>query len=350
MPGYQPVRIMQPSSYFAKNEPIYGHTKGKKKGKGAHPLFEDLKSRNVRDRMDYQSYLRTKDLMRNDHTGQNFNSLKLLGSCNDLTYLDSFMSMPRNRLHSTAGLENDSSSRSRGLAKSSTTVFNKGDKRNSIHSDSTAVTAAMLSSLRNSNSEDNLYESVEMIHYLKTMQSLNRQKKTRSIQKTGHPLFDSLREEQAMREPSRKVSSTKKPFDEHAVQGLRGDYTTSDGNSPSHSCSSSGDEYEIYPRVLVKASKGGHKNMQPMPHRRYSEQMQPTHHRRQEKQKVTFPKKKMSECNGSESDEEFKIIPRPKFVGKGVAPQQKQPQHRRRSYTCPQSDESDSSFNSAVLR
>lgn len=359
MPGYQPVRIMQPSSYFHKNEQIYGQIKSKKKSKGSHPLFEDLRSRNHKEKMDYEHYLRNKDVIRTDPSGHNFNSLKLLGSCNDISYLDSFMSMPRQRHHSVSN-ESESFNRSRPLAKSSTAIFGKGDKRNSIHTDNVAVTAAMFTSLRNSNSEDNLYESMEMIHYLKTMQSLNRQKKTRSVQRTGHPLFDSLREEQAMREPLRKISSSKKP-DEHGLQSSRNsEYLGSEGNSPSLSPSSSGDEYDnIYPRMVVKAPKNGYQKSV-NPHRRFSEQMHHNHnhnHKRQEKQKV-LPKKKMSECNnGSESDDDFKIIPRPKFFGKGFLTtpsaqktQQLQQQQRKRSTASTPSDESDSSFHSGALR
>lgn len=361
MPGYQPVRIMQPSSYFHKNEQIYGQIKSKKKSKGAHPLFEDMKARNHKDKLEYEHYLRNKDIIRTDPSGHNFNSLKLLGSCNDISYLDSFMSMPRQRHHSVSN-DSESFKRSRSLAKSSTAIFQKGEKRNSIHTDNSAVTAAMFTSLRNSNSEDNLYESMEMIHYLKTMQTLNRQKKTRSIQRTGHPLFDSLREEQAMREPLRKISSGKKPGDEHGIQNLRNsDYLGSEGNSPSLSPSSSGDEYDLYPRMVAKAPKNGYQKSV-NPHRRFSEQMHHHNHKRQDKQKIV-PKKKMSECNnGSESDDDFKIIPRPKFFGKGFLStttpsaqkmqqqQQQQLQLRKRSTASTPSDESDSSFHSGALR
>lgn len=345
MPGYQPVRIIQPTSYLQKSEPIYGQIKSKKKSKGSHPLFEDLKARNMRERMEYEHYLRNKEVIRTDPNGQNFNSLKLMGSCSDLSYLDNYLSMPRQRQQQIQN-ENEVGNRSRPLAKSSTAIFGKGEKRNSIQVDpSTLTAAAMLTSLRNSSSEDNLYESVEMIHYLKAMQSLNRQKKTRSIQKTGHPLFDSLRVEQALREPCRKISTTKKPFDENVPQSLRSSECSSDGNSPSSA--SSGDEYDIYPRVTFKTQKNTCQKSD-NPHRRYSEQMhQET--KRQEKQKV-FQKKKMSECTGSESDEDFKIIPRPKFFGRGFLSSQKT-QHRKRSTasTTP-SDESDSSLHSGALR
>lgn len=354
MPGYQPIRVLQPSDYFPKTEPIYGHVKAKKKSKGNYPLFEDPKIRNARDKM---NYLRSKDMVRTDPSGQRFDSLKLLGSCNDLNYLDSFMSMPRNRQIGLADEHHqleENRPRARSIVKSASTVFGKGggDKRNSIHSDSVAVTAAMLSSLRNSASEDNLYESVEMIHYLKTIQSLNRQKKTRSVQKTGHPLFDSLRMEQAMKEPIRKISSSKKIFDENAFQGLRSqEYSVSDENSPSHSSSGSGDElyHELHPRGVSRHRKISipNKMMQYSSERKFSDEKQ---QKFVEKQAKISSKKKQNE-NGSESDDEFKIIPRPRLVGRGLLMQPQNPKQRRRGeITPPQSDESDSSFNSAVLR
>lgn len=354
MPGHQQLRFMQPTDYFRPAEPIYGQVKQKKTSKGKHPLFEDLKSRHTRERAEYERYIKFREMPPSSRKGDfnpynKFDSLKLIGSCNDINYLDQFMSMPRQRPPSDKE-EYGGRTRPKPLSKSSSTVFGKGhpqsQHRNSIQSDTSAMTSAVLANLRGTSSDDNLYESVEMIHYKKTIQNLDRIKKTRSVQKTGHPLFDHLRVEQALKGPSVRKNSN-----------ARSEYVTSDGNSPSHSSSSSGDEYDTYPRVLVKHPRHQQQKQNgPSLHdlnKAYLQQLQQMpeapvmgkkHDKQQKPQQQPIMRKKRTEQLGSESDEDW-IIPRPKILSGRMGQQQ-----RRVDIPSSGADESDSSVNSAVLR
>ena len=325
MPGYQQIRFMPNHTEFYHNEPIYGHvTKKDKKNKKDkkqphhHPLFEDLKAKHQRERKEYERMIAAREFQRNDFNPYKYDSLKLIGSCNDLNYLDNFMSMPRqhHRVSQSQQELNQKSKPTKGISKSSTAVFGKGQKehRNSVQSDS-AITAAIMENLRNSSSEDNIYESVEMIHYKKTVQNLNRIQKTRSLQKTGHPLFDHLREEQALRAPSKRRSQQKELH--------------SDGQQ-SPSSSSSGDEYETYPRMRYHPTQ--HQQAKAVK-QNYMQDL---------KKDKKHPKARRAES--SESDEDWRMIPRPKFFGANN-------RHQVRKISQDGStDESDSSINSTILR
>jgi len=73
-----------------------------------------------------------------------------------------------------------------------------------------------------SDSENGTYESLVQINLRKSIENANRRAKIARVQKTGHPLFDHLREERAIKEnnPRKKKSSpktVKKPLDDNVA-------------------------------------------------------------------------------------------------------------------------------------
>jgi len=55
-----------------------------------------------------------------------------------------------------------------------------------------------------SEEDDKIYESLEQVQLRKSLESANRRAKTSKVKRTGHPLFDSLREERALKENVRR--------------------------------------------------------------------------------------------------------------------------------------------------
>lgn len=160
---------------------------------------------------------------------QQFNRLKLMEK-NDTAYLDKFMSPPNNKMkHMT----NDE--KFKMILRNQYIDNKKKNNEKNKKMSPVAKKLAMLGSLSKCRSEEQLYESVEAIHYRKTLQDINKKDKTRSLQRSGHPLFDHLREEQALFGPKKTPG---KPKYSKCSTG----YPSSNGSSSTPS--SSGDEFE----------------------------------------------------------------------------------------------------------
>ncbi|KAG7161949.1 hypothetical protein Hamer_G023286 [Homarus americanus] len=228
MPGFHGSKVaFQPEMHMM-------HTHQRLRGKASpmvHPMFDALRSRHALNRADYVRMMKMREhgkRMGIDGGYPTFDSLKLLGSDNDANYLDVFMSRGGRMRHS--GDENDSRPRTRSVSHTS----KASSKRNSV--DVQNIKKTLLGSLRSTASEENLYESVEVIQYRKTIEAIARQNKVRSVPKTGHPLFDHLRIENVLK-PRRQQHSG----DHHQ---RRSEAHNSDGGSNSHSSSGSGDEFD----------------------------------------------------------------------------------------------------------
>lgn len=244
-----------------------------------------------------------------------FDSLQMLNGHNDERILEKLMENSKGR---TLTRDYDSSKNNSGKSTLLSTKSknkknkenNKENKRNNGLSIS-SVAMALIGSLANSKSEDNIYESVEQIHYRKTMENLNRKEKVRDIHRTGHPLFDHLREERAIASGSDNKRSNTGPSRK-----------TSTTSSPLYSSNSSGDEQDN----TLRRSNGRiyqTRNEVMRNERRHSHAVSPTWRR--------------AGSAGSESDDEW-AIPRPKIGG------------RRRDARVSSTDESDSSSKSSPMR
>lgn len=268
-----------------------------------------------------------------------FDSLQLLGAQNDDRYLDRFMDQSRGRTLSrdhesnknlkntllSTKSSNSKNSNNSNNSNSRKTINNnnsnnKENKRNSTNISSLAI--ALIGSLAGSTSADNLYESVEQIHYRKTIENLNRREKVRDVHRTGHPLFDHLREERAMAStnvntnPNGTLPSANKQRMSRSAGPSRKTSTTS--HSPLYSSNSSGDEQDTIRRTRVVSRN----DVSTRQERKVST--------------VSTPWKRAGSA-GSESDDEW-VIPRPKIGG------------RRREARVSSTDESDSSSKSSPMR
>jgi len=190
------------------------------------------------------------------------------------------------------------------------------DKRNMNLS---SVAMALIGSLANSTSVDNIYESVEQIHYRKTVESMNRTEKIRNVHRTGHPLFDHLREERALASggPTPNHSGASNTMNRRVSRSAGPSRKTSVANSPMYSSNSSSDEQDTIRRIRTC------NDLQERPHRKISQ--------------VSAPVMRRAGSAGSESDDDW-VIPRPKIGGK------------RREVRVPSTDESDSSSKSSPIR
>nr|XP_045597830.1 uncharacterized protein LOC123757918 [Procambarus clarkii] len=283
-----------------------------------HPMFEALKSRHAQDKVDYARMMKMRDLRKMVADGgyPTFDSLKLLGAENDANYLDVFMTEGNKHRHHN---ENDSRARTRSGSHTS-----KGSNKRNV--DVENIKKTLLGSLRSAASDENIYESVEVIQYRKTVEAISRQNKVRSVPKTGHPLFDHLRVENVLK-PKRQHSGEHQQHHHHHHR--RSEAHNSDGGSNSHSSSGSGDEFDYtrkpncrFSRREVLGTSHGSKTLQ-------KEARRPKHSSVQ-----------VAEA-GSESDDDW-AIPRPKICGR----------NRRTGATglVTPHDESDSSSKSTGLR
>lgn len=197
-------------------------------GHMGHPVFEMLKNRTNQEKADYIRMMKTREhkKLAGEAGYPTFDSLKLLGSDNDAQYLDAFMAEGEAKLR----------------ARSSSHASKNSSKRSSVNVDD--LKKSIMGGLRSVTSEENIYESVEVIQYRKQMEALSRQNKIRSVAKTGHPLFDHLREEHVL-----------KPRRHHGEHRRSSEVHTSDGGSNSHSSSGSSDEFEYVKKPNTRFSR-----------------------------------------------------------------------------------------------
>lgn len=278
-------------------------------GHMAHPMFEMLKNRHNQEKADYIRMMKTREhkKMVAEAGYPTFDSLKLLGAENDAQYLDVFMT------------EGEAKLRSRSASHAS----KNSSKRSSVNVDE--IKKSLLGGLRTAASEENIYESVEVIQYRKQIEALSRQSKVRSVPKTGHPLFDALREENVLK-PRRH---------QHGGEHRRSEVHTSDGASNSQSSSGSSDEFDYVKKPNTRFSRrevlmGGTLQAKQQP---------------KETRPTKQPNRRVPDAS-SESDDEW-AIPRPKICNGGG-------RSRRTGATGLASssshDESDSSSKSTGLR
>lgn len=259
---------------------------------GLHPMFDALRTRHAHDKADYARMMKSRDYKRMGGDGgyPTFDSLKLLGAENDASYLDVFMSEnakhhQQQQHHHHHHHRDDNDMRPRARSCSQTSKSNSS-KRNSVNTDT--IKKTILGSLRSAGSDDNIYESVEVIQYRKTIEAIKRQNKIRSVPKTGHPLFDHLRVEKVLK-PDRH---------QHARQ-------SSDGGSNSQSSSGSSDEFDYTKKPNCRFSRREvlmTSREQPKKHHHHHHHHKESHHYRN------------TDEAGSESDDDW-TIPRPKFGG-----------------------------------
>ncbi|KAG0714666.1 cGMP-dependent protein kinase, isozyme 2 forms cD5/T2 [Chionoecetes opilio] len=246
-----------------------------------HPMYEMMRNRQTQDKADYVRMMKTREhkRMSGEPGYPTFDSLKLLGADNDAHYLDAFMTEGEAKLRA----------RSTSQASKSTT-----SKRSSMNVD--GIKKSLMTGLRSAQSHENIYESVEVIQYRKTVEALNRQSKLGSVPKTGHPLFDHLRVENKLK-PRRQQNGGEQ------VEQVRrrSNVPTSDGGSNSQSSSGSSDEFDYVKKPNTRFSRrevlmGGSQQVKKHP---------------KEARHSKNPSRQVPEA-GSESDDEW-AIPRPKM-------------------------------------
>lgn len=291
----------------------------------SHKLFEGLRRQQSYDADQIRAMYRNQS-----RHPEGFNSLQLLGANDDIRYLDKFMDTNRGRRHTREPVDNPKLKDTAKSNKSKSTNSNKSGKdKESVTVSGNDEILAFIGSLTSAASVDNIYESVEQIHYRKTVESMNRQEKVRSVQKTGHPLFDRLREERALaggndQETYTTLNSSHKRISRSAAPSRK----ISAHSSPVSSSNSSSDEQDQnsqrHRRVSVPA---------------YLQQQAPSKqaHRKQHPVPTNPMRWGRPGSAGSESDEEW-VIPRPKFINK------------RRDVRTSSTDESDSSTKSSPMR
>lgn len=271
-------------------------------------MFEMLKNRTNQEKADYIRMMKSREhkKLAGEAAGYpTFDSLKLLGAENDAQYLDVFMSEGEAKLR----------------GRSSSHASKNSSKRSSVNVDD--LKKSIMGGLRSVTSEENIYESVEVIQYRKQMEALSRQNKIRSVPKTGHPLFDHLREEHVLK-PRR-----------HHGDHRRAEAHTSDGGSNSHSSSGSSDEFDYVKKPNTRFSRrevlmGGTQQAKKQP---------------KEARPAKQANRRVPDA-GSESDDDW-AIPRPKICNGGGRNRRTGAAGFASSNT---HDESDSSSKSTGLR
>jgi len=332
MPGYYPMPSRDPGPMVQMYPPSRSYSLAKLNVPRDFGIYEKVKVENrnnphrMFDKLRRQQSYDDNMYPRMMYTGpprrpEGFDSLQLLGAQNDDRYLDNFMESSRartlnrdnekNNKNTLLSTKSKNSNNSNGSNNSNKKSNNKENKRKGKEgkeggmSSLSSIALALFGSLANSSSVDNIYESVEQIHYRKTLETLNRLEKVRDVHRTGHPLFDHLREERAL-----ASGTTGKRTSRSAGPSRK----TSTVTSPTYSSNSSGDEQEIK-RVYREDAV------------------------RRERMQTKVPPTKMRRAGsaGSESEDEW-VIPRPKFGG------------RKRDSHIPSTDESDSSSKSIPMR
>ncbi|KAF2350633.1 hypothetical protein FHG87_018611 [Trinorchestia longiramus] len=287
-----------------------------------HRLFEGLRRQ--------QSYDGDVGHVRHHHHQQQmrrqdgFNSLQLLGAQDDGRYLDRFMETHRGRAmardHADPSKGKDKNKKDKNSMNSLSSKLNN-NKENKLSLPANGEILALIGSLTGAASVDSIYESVEQIHYRKTVENLDREEKVRSIQKTGHPLFDRLREERALAggndtETYATLNSTHKRTAPRTVLPNR---KTSATSSPTYSSTSSGDEQDVCVqrsrRVSAPVIRHHKQQQQQQQPPQQQQQQQPRHRNQQNPSSSPIRWGGRPASAGSESDEDW-IIPRPKFYNR----------------------------------
>lgn len=329
MPGYYPMPPRDPGPMVQMYPPSRSYSLAKLNVPRDYGIYEKVKVENrnhphrMFDKLRRQQSYDDNMYHRMMYNGpsrrpEGFDSLQLLGTQNDDRYLDNFMEnnrsrtlnrdMDKNSKNTLLSTKSKNSNNSNGSSNSNKKMNNKENERKGKKGAGmslSSIALALIGSLGNSSSVDNIYESVEQIQYRKTLETLNRREKVRDIHRTGHPLFDHLREERALasgnagKRTSRSAGPSRK---------------TSTISNPAYSSNSSGDEQEV-----KKNNRGDAVRKE-----RLQTKVPPTNMRR-------------AGSAGSESEDEW-VIPRPKFGG------------RKRNSHVQSTDESDSSSKSIPMR
>lgn len=324
---YPPARsYSQAKLHFTKDNKLYDKVKVENSKNGEqrpHRMFEKLRRQ--------QSYdgdaIRMMYGQGQPRRPEGLDSLQFLGANTDDRYIDKFMdsrgrplkreNVDNSKDKNTLQSNKSNNSKNSSNASSGNNKNNKEVKKSGMNLSTEIM--AFLGSFKNSASVDNIYESVEQIHYRKSMESKKRREKVRSVHRTGHPLFDHLREEDAMATPS---DDTEKGGHRRISRSAGPSRKTSVSNSPTHSSPSSGDEQD----VAIRRNR--------MPGRTAMTLQHPSHHHQK---RYGVPSWRRTGSAGSESDDEW-VIPRPKIGG------------RRRDVRAASTDESDSSSKSSPMR
>lgn len=287
---------------------------GRQAGNKMHPMFDALRNRHVQERSDYIRMMKARERKKvsGDITGYpTFDSLKLLGAENDAQYLDNFMSESARMRHMNNMMEEahvdskqQQQQRSRSASHASKSTTNSNSKRNSLNVNE--IKKTLLGSLRSSASDENIYESVEVIHYRKHIEAISRQNKVRSVPKTGHPLFDHLRVENVLK--PRRGHQHQQQQQQHSLGETqrRGDANSSDGGSNSQSSSGSGDEFDYTRKPNTRFSR-----REMLMTTGNEQQQQPKKQTKQQKVNSSNNNRRVPDA-GSESDDDW-LIPRPKI-------------------------------------
>jgi len=232
-----------------------------------------------------------------------FDSTMLLGNDNDTSYLDNFMNTSKSKdgkskdpaehlKHPRKSVTSVPTSERTAPSSERSTGIKNSRSRNSLNLDSVAAT--LLQKMRSAASDEEIYESMEIIHHRKTLEHITRRDQTAKVKKAGHPLFDHLRSERAIKEftkphrqqhahtlplpreqqravspqdrsrckspyrsgsssPPEQIWPTAGPLSKHPAATRRaGDMRSSDGNSSS---GSGDDDFHYVPRANHRFSR-----------------------------------------------------------------------------------------------
>lgn len=148
-----------------------------------------------------------------------FDSTMLLGNENDTSYLDNFM-------NTTKSLTKDSKSKAKATAtdikhgrksvtsSTPTSERSSGLKNSRSHSslNLNSVAKTLLNKMRSAASDEEIYESMEIINHRKTLESITKRDQTAKVKKTKHPLFDHLRTEKILNDYKKQSQSNTLPL------------------------------------------------------------------------------------------------------------------------------------------
>lgn len=249
--------------------------------------------------MGYDSHHAVRDQERKPFN--KFDSTMLLGNENDANYLEKFMN---DKTSPKYGKHKDTKTKHRNKSVTTPPTFERTsapasertsapaserssgikNSRSSKSLNLESVAKTLLKTMRTAASDEEIYESMEIINHRKTLEAITKRDQTAKIKKTRHPLFDHLRTEKAIKEysesatrqthslpreralspqgrdrvmslqrngmsPDQSVWPTVGPLSKHPAR--RGDVHTSDGNSSG----SGDDEFDYTPRPNHRFSR-----------------------------------------------------------------------------------------------
>jgi len=141
----------------------------------------------------------------NKKPSNKFDSTMLLGNDNDTSYLDNFMNTSKSLSKDSKPKGTDTKHRKSVTSSAPTSERSSGIKNSRSHSslnlDSVAKT--LLAKMRSAASDEEIYESMEIINHRKTLEHITRRDQSAKVKKSKHPLFDHLRTEKAISEYSK---------------------------------------------------------------------------------------------------------------------------------------------------